>query len=88
MNTFKTLTLTSAIIAVPALAFAGFAVGDKLGTDEATIRAKLEEQGYIVQEIEVEGDEIEVEVLKDGVETELELSLADGTVTEIETEED
>ncbi|WP_164660836.1 PepSY domain-containing protein [Tropicibacter sp. Alg240-R139] len=88
MTTFKTLTLTAAMLAAPALAMANFNLGDTLGTEEAAIRALLEEQGYQVQEIEFEDDEIEVEVLKDGVETKLVLNQADGSVVEIEIEQE
>lgn len=88
MTTFKTLTLITAMLAAPAIAMANFNIGDTLGTEEAAIRAMLEEQGYQVQEIEFEDDEIEVEVLKDGVETELVLSQADGSVVEIEMEKE
>ncbi len=86
MNVMKTLGISATLIALPALAFANFTMGDKLGTDEATIRAQLEQKGYTIHEFEVEGDKIEVEVLKDGVETELTLNLTDGTLIEIEAE--
>ena len=88
MTTFKTLTLITAMLAAPAVAMANFSIGDTLGTEEAAIRTMLEEQGYQVQEIEFEDDEIEVEVLKDGVETELVLSQTDGSVLEIEMEKE
>ena len=88
MTTFKTLTLITAMLAVPAVAMANFNIGDTLGTEEAAIRTMLEEQGYQVQEIEFEDDEIEVEVLKDGVETEMVLNQADGSVLEIEMEKE
>ena len=88
MEKLKTLTLITLIVGAPALAVAGVSLGDRLGTDEAEIRAAIEAQGYIVQEIEFEQDKIEVEVLKDGVETELVLNQADGTVTGIEADDD
>ena len=50
--------------------------------------AALEAQGYQIEEIEFEGGKIEVELTKDGVETELVLSDTDGVVTAIELEED
>ncbi|WP_372574940.1 PepSY domain-containing protein [Ruegeria jejuensis] len=88
METLKTLTLTALIAAAPALAMANVSLGDKLGTDEAAIRSAMEAQGYVVEEIEFEDDEIEVELAKDGVETELVLSKSDGVVTAIEMEEE
>lgn len=88
METFKVLTLTSLITAAPVLALANVGVGDTLGTTEAEIRSVLEAQGYAIEEIEFEEDEIEVELSKDGVETELVLDVADGVVTAIEAEED
>ena len=88
MENLKILTLAGLIAAAPALALANVGLGEKLGTDEADIRAALEAQGYVVEEIEFEDGEIEVELSKDGVETELVLNKVDGTVTAIEPEED
>ncbi|WP_170762830.1 PepSY domain-containing protein [Ruegeria lacuscaerulensis] len=88
METFKMLTLTGLIVTAPALAFANVGLGDKLGTSEAEIRSALEAQGYQIEEIEFEDGEIEVELSKDGVETELVLTETDGVVTAIEIEED
>lgn len=88
MENLKMLTLAGLITAAPALALANIGVGDTLGTDEAAIRSALEAQGYVVEEIEFEDGEIEVELSKDGVETELVLTGVDGTVTAIEAEED
>ena len=84
----KTLTLAAALIAAPALAFAQFNVGDTLPTAEADLRAALESQGYQIDEIEMEDDEIEVEAMLDGVEYELVLSAATGQVIEIELEDE
>ena len=83
-------TLTAAALAalIPVGAYANFAVGDKLGTDLDEIRAQFEAQGYDVTEIEVEGDEIEVEYVVDGTAYELEIDAATGTVLEIELEDD
>ncbi len=88
--TFTPLTAlgTTGLIAVPALALAATTVGDVVGTSEAEIRASLESQGYTVQEIEFEDDEIEVEVLYDGKPFEIELASDTGTVIEIEAEDD
>lgn len=88
METLKLLTLTGLIATAPVLALANVGLGDKLGTSEADIRAALEAQGYQIEEIEFEGVKIEVELIKDGVETELVLSDTDGVVTAIELEED
>ncbi|MCI5098457.1 MAG: PepSY domain-containing protein [Rhodobacteraceae bacterium] len=88
MKLNKPLTLTALILAIPAMAFAGITVGDRIGTSETEIRTQIEALGYDVQEIEFEGGEIEVEVLKDGVETELVLNPANGTVREIEQDDD
>lgn len=88
METLKLLTLTGLIATAPVLALANVGLGDKLGTTEADIRAALEGQGYQIEEIEFEDGEIEVELVKDGVETELVLSETDGVVTAIELEED
>ncbi|CUK07368.1 hypothetical protein RUE5091_02931 [Ruegeria denitrificans] len=88
METLKLLTLTGLIATAPVLALANVGLGDKLGTTEADIRATLEAQGYQIEEIEFEDGEIEVELVKDGVETELVLSETDGEVTAIEIEKD
>ena len=88
MKLNKPLTLTALILSVPAMALAGVNIGDRIGTSDAEIRAQVEALGYQVQEIEFEDGEIEVEVLKDGVETELVLNQADGTVREIEQDDD
>ncbi|WP_170376193.1 PepSY domain-containing protein [Ruegeria atlantica] len=88
METFKMLTLTGLIVTAPALALANVGLGDKLGTNEAEIRSTLEAQGYQIEEIEFEDGEIEVELSKDGVETELVLTETDGEVTAIEIEND
>ncbi|MFA3917320.1 PepSY domain-containing protein [Ruegeria hyattellae] len=88
METLKTLTLTTLLAATPVLVLANVSLGDKLGTDEAAIRSAMEAQGYVVEEIEFENGEIEVELVKDGVETELVLSKSDGVVTAIEIEDE
>ena len=88
METLKLLTLTGLIATAPVLALANVGLGDKLGTTESDIRTALEAQGYQIEEIEFEDGEIEVELVKDGVETELVLSDTDGVVTAIELEED
>ena len=86
MENLKTLTLVTLLIGTPALAFANISVGDTVGTDEAEIRTMVEAQGYTVQDIEIEDGEFEVEVLMDGVESELAIDMVTGMVTEIETD--
>ena len=88
METLKLLTLSGLIATAPVLALANVGLGDKLGTSETEIRTALEAQGYQIEEIEFEDAEIEVELRKDGVETELVLTKTDGTVTAIEIEQD
>ena len=88
MHNLKPLVLTGLILITPAIAAAQYSLGDVIGTTDAEIRAAMEAKGYVVQEIEREDGEIEVEVLIDGVETELVLAEADGTLVEIETEDD
>ena len=73
---------------IPGIAMAQINVGDSLGTTEQTIRAELEAQGYIISEIEVEDDEIEVEATLDGQAFEFEISTKTGSVIEVELEED
>ncbi|WP_298360797.1 PepSY domain-containing protein [uncultured Litoreibacter sp.] len=86
--TSKTLTLTTAIVALPAAAFAQFNLGDTLPTAEADIRTMLEAQGYQIEEIELETDEIEVEATLDGVAYELTLAAATGEIIEIELDDE
>ena len=73
---------------IPGIAMAQINVGDSLGTTEQAIRTELEAQGYTISEIEVEGDEIEVEATLDGQAFEFEISTKTGSVTEVELEED
>ncbi|MEO1732342.1 MAG: PepSY domain-containing protein [Pseudomonadota bacterium] len=88
MKNIKPILLTGLIATVPALAMAQFTVGDSLGTTDEEIRAAVEAKGYVIEEIEREDGEIEVEVLIDGVETELTLAIVDGVLLDIETEGD
>ena len=83
----KMITAAALAALVPAAAMA-LAVGDTLGTDVEEIRAKLEAEGYNVSEIEVEGNDIEVDYMVDGQEYELEVDAATGMVLEIELEDD
>ncbi|WP_419909119.1 PepSY domain-containing protein [Hoeflea sp.] len=80
-------TLLAGLV-IPGLAFAQVAPGDKLGTAEADIRAKLEAHGYTITEFEVEDGEIEVEATLNGVAYEIEVSSQDGNVVEIALEDE
>ena len=82
----KSAVLTALLI--PAAALAQLDVGQQLGSTEADVRAVLTGMGYEVQEIEIEGNEIEAEVMLDGVELEIEVAMDTGLITEIETEDD
>ena len=81
------LLLISALALSTASAYA-VETGDVLGTSEADIRANLEIQGYEVQSISIDGDEIEIDALLDGQEFEIELSSDAGAVLEIELEDE
>jgi len=78
---------TTALIAVPLVAYAGLSMGDRVGITDEEIRSSLESQGYVVIEIERESDEIEAEVTLNGVEYEIELDPSTGQVSEIELED-
>lgn len=88
MTDLKPLALAGLMLAVPAFGLADITAGDTIAVSEAEIRSQLESEGYTVHEIEYENGEIEVEVYKDGVETELVLAASDGTVLKVEIEED
>ena len=64
------------------------AVGSYLGKTEAEGRAALEAKGYMVTEVEVEDDELEFEVKKDGQAYEIEVDPATGNISETEKEDD
>ncbi len=87
-NRLKGSAAVLALALAPALAFASVTVGDKLGSTEEEIRAMLEQDGYVIEEIEVEGDEIEVEATKDSIAYEIEIATETGEVIEIEIEKD
>ena len=82
------ITATVLAALIPVGAYANFAVGDTVGTDLEEIRAQFEAQGYNVMEIELDGDEIEVEYMVDGQEYEVEIDVATGMVLEVELEDD
>ncbi|MEP0518768.1 MAG: PepSY domain-containing protein [Hyphomicrobiales bacterium] len=76
-----------AVLLGPAIAVTAPAVGDVLGTDEASIRSALEAQGYVVDEFEIEDGEIEVEVAMNDIEMEIEINAETGAIVEIETDD-
>ena len=80
-------TLLAALI-FPGLALAQVNVGDAVGTSEMDIRSALEAKGYVIAEFEIEDDEIEVEATLDGVAYEIEVSPEDGTVLEVEMDDE
>ena len=80
--------VTGALLLGPVMAASEPVVGDVLGTKEIEIRKALEDQGYVVEEFEVEDGEIEVEVALNGQEFEIEIDPATGAVLEIEAEDD
>lgn len=69
-----TLTAPVALFLLAAAAHGAVQTGDQLGTTEADIRAALEGAGYTVDEIEVEGNEIEADVQLNGTSYEVEIS--------------
>lgn len=88
MNMKTTLAvLGTAIVLAPGVVYA-FAVGDQIGTAEADIRAKLQAAGYMVEEIEIDSDEIEVEATIDGQEVELTIDPATGLIAEVELDDE
>lgn len=87
MNNFTKPALLAALLC-PTIAFAQVGVGDVAGTDEAQILAFLEAEGYTIQETEIEGPELEVEAMLDGMLYEIEIDLETGQIAEIEAEDD
>lgn len=80
------LTSTLALFAVSA--DAAVETGDVIGTSETEIRAVLEGDGYDVQSIKFDEEEIEIDALFDGKEVEIELSSDEGAILEIEFDDD
>ena len=83
----KSLLMTTALIFAGTATYAAVMEGDILGTTEAEIRAALESDGYTVQKVTVDGDEIEIKVIYAGVTSEIEVSSETGAVLEIEPED-
>ncbi len=88
MKDLKPILLAGLILTTPAIAWAQYNLGDQIGTTDDEIIAAMTESGYDVRSIERGEDEIEVEVMIDGVETEFVLALADGKLIEIDTDDD
>lgn len=80
----KIFLLSSAIALIGASAQAAVVTGDIVGISEVEIRTNLEREGYTVQQIAIEGDEIEVDALYEGAATEIEISSVSGAVLEVE----
>ena len=86
MKLSKTILLAGLLF--PGLAFAQVNPGDTLGTSETDIRAKLEAQGYVVTEFELEDGEIEVEATLNGTAYEIEVSGENGNVLKVALDEE
>lgn len=85
----KTLLASlSALVLVPAAAFAVPVVGETVGTTMEEITGNLQSAGYEVREIEADDDELEAVIAADGQLYELEISPDTGMITEIELEDD
>ena len=82
----STLLMTTALVMASIPATAAVVTGNVIGTSEADIRAALESNGYMVQSVTEDGDEIEVEALFNGQPVEIELSATTGAVMEVEDE--
>ena len=83
-----TIALSSALALITFPALANVTTGTILGTTEDAIRAALEQNGYTVEKIEIEGSNIEIDALLNGAEIEFEVLAATGEVLRIETEDD
>lgn len=81
------IAASALVLGVGAHAAAAVGVGDVLGVEDSAIEQALSAQGYAIDEIEREDDEIEVEATLDGVAYELTISPETGAVTEIELED-
>lgn len=98
MKTPIIATTLAAILAASGIAYAagsqdqvtleGAAVGSYLGKTEAEARTALEGKGFVITEVEVEQDELEFEVKKDGKAYEIEVDPGTGKITETELEDD
>ena len=77
-------------MALPAYAQAGetsHELNDQfLGHSLQDVATALEDKGYAIDATEAEDDELEVEINRDGESFEVEVDLASGLVTEVESE--
>lgn len=90
-------TLIAGVLAATGFAYAsnsqdqvtleGAAVGSYVGKTEAEARSALEAKGFVVTEVEVEKDELEFEVKKDGQAYEIEVDPATGKILETEADD-
>ena len=76
------------ILLAPGMAFAQIGLGDPLGSNEEEIRNSLVDLGFEITEYEVENGIAEVEVLLDRIAQEIEVSLDNGAIIEIEFEDE
>jgi hypothetical protein len=76
--------LAAALIIAPTAALADLSQGDVLGTTEEEIGVALENRGYVVEEIEFDGDVIEVDIAVNGDAMEIEVDAATGQVLSVE----
>ncbi len=83
----KLIAAAAGLMLLPAVALAGLAEGDYVGSTEADITAQLTQQGYEVKEVELEDGEIEAEVVLNGETFEIEVDPKTGKVTEIEQDD-
>lgn len=79
--------IAGTLIVAPAAAFAAPMVGDMLGKSETDIRTALEQQGLIVDEIEMEDGVFEVEVADNGEDFEFEVDAATGQIIKIDKDD-
>ncbi len=99
----KTPMIVATILTATAVAGLGFAyaagnqdqvvikgaeVGTYIGKTEAESRTALEAKGFVVTAVEVEPDELEFEVKKDGQSYEIEIDPTSGKISETEREDD
>lgn len=82
----NSLTLATVLIFTGVASQAAVVAGDQLGTTEAAIRTALEGAGYVIESVEIDGDEIEAEATLDGVSFEIKISSATGKIQEVEAE--
>lgn len=86
MTTFTKAMIVALLI--PGAALAQLGLGETAGHSEDAIVAFLTGQGYEVIETEIDGDEFEAEVSRDGIAYEVEVSLTTGRIVEIGLEDD